>query len=161
MLDSDAVTGKAVRRQSAHYFVCYDAPCVAEGEDADGSSDARRFGQALLGCEQRTICHRLCVAVGADWIKYYESIPLLELRHKFLRHGAPTSWLKLVFNMWRRPRVIRLGRNHATAPLIARYGLPAGGGYSDLAMKVHAVDALDIFVQRAPTVDFQNYIDGT
>eukprot|EP00959_Pyramimonas_sp_CCMP1952_P422820 8856999-Pyramimonas_sp.AAC.1 len=60
-----------------------------------------------------------------------------------------------------RPRVIRLGRHHATTPLIAWYGLPAGDGCSDLAIKVRAVDALDMFVQRAPLVDFQNYIDDT
>eukprot|EP00959_Pyramimonas_sp_CCMP1952_P196697 4113122-Pyramimonas_sp.AAC.1 len=95
--------------------------------------------------------HKHGVVIVADWSKYYESIPLLELKHKFLRHGAPTAWLKLVFNMWTSPRVIILGRNHATTPLIARYGLPAGDGYSDLAIKVHAVDAPDIFAQRAPT----------
>eukprot|EP00959_Pyramimonas_sp_CCMP1952_P070390 1470078-Pyramimonas_sp.AAC.1 len=63
--------------------------------------------------------------------------------------------------MWSCPRVIRLGRHRAQTALVATHGLPAGDGYSDLAIKVNAVDAFDTFVELAPFVDFQNYIDDT
>eukprot|EP00959_Pyramimonas_sp_CCMP1952_P194237 4062009-Pyramimonas_sp.AAC.1 len=81
--------------------------------------------------------HRYGIVFIADWSKYYETIPLEVMKMKFLRHGAPTCWLKLVFNMWLSPRVIRLGRHHSDEVLCARLGLPAGDAYADLAVKVN------------------------
>eukprot|EP00959_Pyramimonas_sp_CCMP1952_P216392 4525806-Pyramimonas_sp.AAC.1 len=69
--------------------------------------------------------HKHGVATVVDDSKHYESIPLLALRCKFLRHGAPTCWLKLATNVWASPRVARLGRHRAQKVLFAKYGVPA------------------------------------
>eukprot|EP00959_Pyramimonas_sp_CCMP1952_P354854 7433233-Pyramimonas_sp.AAC.1 len=105
--------------------------------------------------------HRYGIVFIADWSKYYETIPLELLKMKFLRHGAPTCWLKLVFHMWLITRVIRLGRHHSDEALRARLGLPAGDAYADLAVKVNTVDAFDMMITKSPTLDFQNYIDDS
>eukprot|EP00959_Pyramimonas_sp_CCMP1952_P386989 8110317-Pyramimonas_sp.AAC.1 len=78
-----------------------------------------------------------------DWSQYYESKRLDLLPLKFLKVGVPVCWLKLVYNAWRSPRIIRLGKHHSVTPLFAICGLPAGGGYNDLAIKVHAYEEFD------------------
>eukprot|EP00959_Pyramimonas_sp_CCMP1952_P205470 4296886-Pyramimonas_sp.AAC.1 len=48
--------------------------------------------------------NRFSVLPSADYSKYYDTIPLLGLRDKFLDFKVPTAFLKLVFNVWRAPR---------------------------------------------------------
>eukprot|EP00959_Pyramimonas_sp_CCMP1952_P291553 6098168-Pyramimonas_sp.AAC.1 len=80
---------------------------------------------------------------------------------KFLKVGVPVCWLKLVYNTWRPPRVIRLGKHHYVTPLVAVCGLHARDGYNDLAIKVRAYEEFDEYMSRCPAIDFLNYIDDT
>eukprot|EP00959_Pyramimonas_sp_CCMP1952_P171051 3574133-Pyramimonas_sp.AAC.1 len=53
------------------------------------------------------------------------------------------------------------GGHHSVTPLFAMCGLPAGDGYNDLAINVHAYAEFDEYISRCPAVDFLNYIDDT
>eukprot|EP00959_Pyramimonas_sp_CCMP1952_P110498 2311626-Pyramimonas_sp.AAC.1 len=66
-----------------------------------------------------------------------------------------------MMNTWCGPRIIRSGRHHAVEALHASHGLPAGGGYADIAIKIHAAFELDSFVAWCPIVDVLNYIDDS
>eukprot|EP00959_Pyramimonas_sp_CCMP1952_P019392 409745-Pyramimonas_sp.AAC.1 len=48
-----------------------------------------------------------------DYIKFYEGIPLEVLRGRLLACGMPMPILKLIFNTWQSPRIIRLGLHHS------------------------------------------------
>ena len=72
----------------------------------------------------------------ADFSKFYERIPLTNLRDKYISFIAPTAFLKLVHNMWRAPRVLGLAGHHAEQALCAECGLPAGDVFCDVSVKV-------------------------
>eukprot|EP00959_Pyramimonas_sp_CCMP1952_P152876 3198414-Pyramimonas_sp.AAC.1 len=79
----------------------------------------------------------------ADYSKYYETIPLDLVRDELIRLGASTAQLKLVYNQWKGPRIIRLRTHHGGRPCHAVDGLPAGDGYADVVIKAHAVEEYD------------------
>ena len=104
---------------------------------------------------------RHTATVIADYSKYYETIPLEQARDKLVRLGAKTAQIKLVYNQWRGPRIIRLRTHHGGRPRHAVDGLPAGDGYADIVIKAHAVEEYDRYVTLFPLVRFSSYIDDT
>eukprot|EP00959_Pyramimonas_sp_CCMP1952_P311557 6520331-Pyramimonas_sp.AAC.1 len=57
-----------------------------------------------------------------------------------------------MYNLWRCPRLVRLGPAFHTVALFASSGLPAGDVFNDAFVKVHALEAVDAFTMRHPTV---------
>ncbi|CAK0826069.1 unnamed protein product [Prorocentrum cordatum] len=111
--------------------------------------------------EQNAEAGRHTAAIIADYSKYYELIPLDEARDKLLRLGMPLAMVKIVYNQWRGPRVIRLHQHHGAQPRHAQFGLPAGDGYADVVIKAHAIEQYDIYVTLHPLVRFASYIYDT
>ena len=73
--------------------------------------------------------------------------------------GLDPIVLKVTFNFWRGPRILRLGSDHSLAVQYAMNGLPAGSCFNDICVRVYAIKAFDGFVERNPKVDLSSYID--
>ena len=73
--------------------------------------------------------------------------------------GLDPIVLKVTFNFWRGPRILRLGSDHSLAVQYAMNGLPAGSCFNDIFVRVYAIKAFDGFVERNPKVDLSSYID--
>ena len=101
------------------------------------------------------------VTAGFSWdgSKYYESFDLLTLKERGLRAGLNSVVIKVTYNFWRGPRILRLGTDHSLSPLYARNGLPAGSCLNDIFVRVYALEPFDGFVRRNPDVDLASYID--
>ncbi|CAK0888616.1 unnamed protein product, partial [Prorocentrum cordatum] len=69
--------------------------------------------------------------------------------------------VKLTYNTWRAPRLTRLLQHRGNQLGHAEYGIPAGCGVADIAIKVHAVEQYDYYVALHPLVDFASYIDDS
>ena len=102
---------------------------------------------------------RFGVTMIADYTKYYEEIDITLLRDKFVSRGAPMGFIKLVYNMWTAPRLLRLQGHHARRALFPQLGLPAGDAYCDISVQVWAVAEFDELVSRNPMMTFRSYID--
>jgi len=111
--------------------------------------------------EQNVSNGRHTATVIADYSKYYETIPLDEARDKLLRLGMPSAMVKVTYNQWKGPRIIRLRQHHGSRPAYADYGLPAGDGYADVVIEAHAMELYDQYVDLHPLVRFSSYIDDT
>eukprot|EP00959_Pyramimonas_sp_CCMP1952_P398126 8341621-Pyramimonas_sp.AAC.1 len=64
-------------------------------------------------------------AFSRDGSKYYESFRPTTLRDRSLEAGLPGAVVKVTFNIWRGPRIRRLGTDHSLAPLRATGGRPS------------------------------------
>ena len=74
------------------------------------------------------------VTAGFSWdgTKYYESFNLRTLMQRGLEAGLDSIVLKVTFNFWRGPRILRLGSDHSVAAQYAVNGLPAGSCFNDI-----------------------------
>ena len=101
------------------------------------------------------------VAAGLLWdaAKYYESFVLLLLRRRALLAGIPPVIVKVTYNLWSGPRIVRLGMNYSTTLLFARCGLPAGDIFNDAFVKAYALEPFDRFVVRNPLVKLVSFVD--
>ena len=116
----------------------------------------------LAADNEQNVCQdRYVVTVVADYSKYYETIGLDQARDKLMRLGMPGPMVKVVYNQWKGPRIIRMRLHHGGAPRHARDGLPAGDAYADVVVKAHALEQHDIFISLHPLVRFASYIDDT
>ena len=111
--------------------------------------------------EAATLDNQISVLLLMDFSKFYEGIPLELLRDRLLACGMPTAIVKLLFNTWQSPRIIRLGLHHSGRPLFALIGLPAGCAYADVAVRAFTITEYDAFLCRNPVVDYMSYIDDT
>ena len=101
-----------------------------------------------------------CVA-GLLWdgAKYYESFELELLKQRAYRAGIPPVIVKVTYNFWRGPRIVRLGQHHSPRVLYARRGLPAGDIFNDAFVKAYALEPFDWFVANNPKVTLDSYVD--
>eukprot|EP00959_Pyramimonas_sp_CCMP1952_P166974 3489389-Pyramimonas_sp.AAC.1 len=83
-------------------------------------------------------------------MKYYESFRLLWLRDRALYWRIPTVLIKVLYNLWRSPRVLRLGAHHCPLIQFAQNGLPAGDIFNDIFVKVYAMFEFDLWSSRNP-----------
>eukprot|EP00959_Pyramimonas_sp_CCMP1952_P247413 5172137-Pyramimonas_sp.AAC.1 len=65
----------------------------------------------------------------------------------------------MVFNVWRGPRILRLGAGHRLVVQYATSGRPAGSCFNDIVARGYAMKPVDGFVRRNPSVDLSSYID--
>eukprot|EP00959_Pyramimonas_sp_CCMP1952_P353382 7403671-Pyramimonas_sp.AAC.1 len=65
-----------------------------------------------------------------------------------------------MYNLWRSPRLIRLGISFHPVALFAQSGLPAGDIFNDAFVKVYAIGAFDAFTARFPhPIRLSSYVD--
>ena len=86
------------------------------------------------------------VVVGAalrDMRKFYERVDLEELRLRFIQTNFPEVLARVLNNLWRGPRAVRMGQRLDPRKLHARSGLPAGSGFSDIAVIAYTVQGYD------------------
>ena len=88
--------------------------------------------------------------MGVQWDgkKYYESFDLDLLRARAYQWGVPGVIVKTMYNLWRAPRLVRLGTSFHPVALFAKSGLPAGDIFDDAFVKVYAIGAFDGFMSR-------------
>ena len=100
-------------------------------------------------------------AAGVLWDgkKYYESFVLEDLRVRALAARIHPVVVKVQYNFWRGPRILRIGRHHSPRIFYARNGLPAGDIFNDVFVKAYAMAAFDRFVHRNPSVRLASYVD--
>ena len=67
--------------------------------------------------------------------------------------------VKVLFNLWRSPRILRLGVHHCPLVQFAECGLPAGDIYNDVFVKVYAMFEFDLWSSRNPGVYLGSYVD--
>eukprot|EP00959_Pyramimonas_sp_CCMP1952_P302869 6336746-Pyramimonas_sp.AAC.1 len=67
--------------------------------------------------------------------------------------------VKTLYNLWRSPRILRLGANHSPLVLFAESGLPAGDIFNDVLVKVYAIFEFDMWSQKHPEVSLGSYVD--
>ena len=93
-----------------------------------------------------------------DGQKYYESFVLANLRDRALRTGIHPVLVKVTYNYWRGPRIVRIGQHHSPRIFYAACGLPAGDISNDAFVKAYAIFAFDAFVSRNPNVRLSSYV---
>ena len=71
------------------------------------------------------------------------------------------SSLDMEIHIWRAPRIIRLLRHHGARPRHSLRGVPAGDSYSDICIKVHAVEEYDRYVSLRSYVDVSSFTDDS
>ena len=94
-----------------------------------------------------------------DAAKYYESFDLRLLRRRALLAGIPRVLVKVSYNLWRGPRLVRLAAIYSKELLFARSGLPAGDIFNDAFVKAYALEPFDRFVVRNPRVKLLSFVD--
>eukprot|EP00959_Pyramimonas_sp_CCMP1952_P296477 6202211-Pyramimonas_sp.AAC.1 len=141
------VDGFLVRAHRAHWS-------FGEGQ----SSEAAVWQQIMLAEEAQS---QGKVAAGFIWdgTKYDESFWLSWLRVRAEYWGIPRVLAKTLYNIWRSPRILRLGAHHSPLPLFAESGLPAGDIYNDVFVKVYTLFEFDQFAIRNPRVPLGSHID--
>ena len=100
-------------------------------------------------------------AFTCDAQKFYEQFDLQVLRMRALAFGMPSPIVKLTYNTWRSPRMLRQGRQLHDRILFAKCGLPAGSGLNDCFVRAYCTAPLDSFTLRCPGVTLDQAIDDS
>ena len=101
------------------------------------------------------------VAGGFLWDaqKFYENFRLDLLRDRALAAGVPPVLVKISYNLWRSPRLMRMGSTFASEVCYATRGLPAGDIFNDVFVRAYCIQAYDGFTIRHPRVSLCSYVD--
>eukprot|EP00959_Pyramimonas_sp_CCMP1952_P107396 2245368-Pyramimonas_sp.AAC.1 len=67
------------------------------------------------------------------------------LRDRAYRHGVPKVIVKTMYNLWRCPRLVRLGSAFHPVAYFACSGLPAGDVFNDAFVNAYALESFDAF----------------
>ena len=94
-----------------------------------------------------------------DGKKYYESFCLERLRVSAYQHGIHPVIVKMCYNYWRGPRILRVGSHHSPRFSHALCGLPAGDVFADAFVMAYALGPFDRYIVRNPAITFRSYVD--
>ena len=100
-------------------------------------------------------------ALACDGEKFYEHFDLEVLRARALAWGIPGPFVKLTYNVWRGPRVIKLGAHVHDALYHALSGLPAGSGFNDAFVRASCIDGLGNLAALHPAITIDQAIDDS
>ena len=94
-----------------------------------------------------------------DGRKYSESFLFAKLRQRALRAGIPRVVVKVCYNFWRGPRLLKFLQQFSTRVSYAVCGLPAGDVMGDSFVRAYALEPFDAFIVRHPSVFLDSFID--
>ena len=94
-----------------------------------------------------------------DMRKFYESVDLEVLKERFCKTGFPEPIARVLINLWRGPRAIKMLTTVHWRKHYARSGLPAGSSFADLAVIAYCIEQYDGLVDRWPRVTLSVYVD--
>eukprot|EP00959_Pyramimonas_sp_CCMP1952_P470795 9497293-Pyramimonas_sp.AAC.1 len=81
------------------------------------------------------------------------------LKNRAIEYGFNKVIVKTACNFWRGPRVLRLGCMYNANPYFALSGLPAGGIFNDLFVRVYSACAFDRFCSSHSQVTLSSCVD--
>ena len=81
------------------------------------------------------------------------------LRSRALAAGVPPVAVKVHLNLWKGPRVFKLGKHYSPKALFAESGLPAGSAWNDVYVRAYALAPFDRFILANPLVSLGSYVD--
>ena len=100
-------------------------------------------------------------AFTCDSQKFYERFDLALLRGRATALRMPGPIVKLTYNTWRGPRLVRQGRQVCDHVSFAICGLPPGSGLNDCFVRAYCTAPLDAFTLRCPMVSLDQSIDDS
>ena len=94
-----------------------------------------------------------------DMRKFYESVDLGLLRDRMESTGFPKVLARVLINLWRGPRAIKIRTAIDGTKHFARSGLPAGSTFADLAVMVYTAEGYDWLCAKWPLMQLTVYVD--
>ena len=143
-------------------------PCLSAFEEfsrrdywafGNGQSAEDAVWQQSVRAEAGRSCGLQAAGFLWDGKKYYESFVLEDLRLRALAARVHPTIVKVQYNFWRGPRILRIGRHHSPRIVYARCGLPAGDIFNDVFVKSYAIASFDRFVARNLSIRLSSYVD--
>ena len=109
--------------------------------------------------ESAALKGKTIAALLLDLRKFFEKIPLEELRKRALRAGVPEWLVETCLAMYSAARVLMLQGVVWRKPLFALNGIPAGCSLADVWITVFSAPPLETFARLMPAISLKVWFD--
>ena len=104
---------------------------------------------------------KVAVSVQLDGRAFYEHFAIDLMGNRFVGTGGDQVVAKMVRNIWKGPRLVRIGRTYCPKIVFSNSGLPAGSKFNRSLVMAYCKEPYTRFAERHPNVNFQAFVDDT